>query len=171
MKKTLVLVVSIAFAGTSLTIPAVGAVKAGASCTKAGATSTAAGKKFTCVKSGKKLSWNKGVAITKPTPSPTPTSNEPGVPSSTPSPVPSVDQVVAKTPEFPTSFANLEERYQGIPYGVWDKIQTNLGLHKSSELKISFLFGPNTPQRYPDQWTINAVTLGSRVMGSQKQPI
>ena len=38
------------------------AVKAGASCKKAGQIKTIAGKKFTCVKSGKKLVWNKGVA-------------------------------------------------------------------------------------------------------------
>jgi len=37
--------------------------KAGAKCTKAGASVTAAGKKFTCVKSGTKLVWNKGVAV------------------------------------------------------------------------------------------------------------
>jgi len=37
--------------------------KAGAKCNKAGATVTAAGKKFTCVKSGTKLVWNKGVAV------------------------------------------------------------------------------------------------------------
>ena len=37
--------------------------KAGAKCTKAGATVTAAGKKFTCVKSGTKLVWNKGMAV------------------------------------------------------------------------------------------------------------
>jgi hypothetical protein len=37
--------------------------KAGAKCTKAGAIATAAGKKFTCVKSGTKLVWNKGVAV------------------------------------------------------------------------------------------------------------
>jgi hypothetical protein len=170
MKRTLITLTSILVLSASLTIPASGAVKAGSVCSKAGATSIAAGKKFTCVKYGKKLSWNKGTAIAKPTPSPSPSTGEPGTQTSSPSPAPSLDQVVAKTSEFPTSFANLEERYQGIPYAVWDKIQTNLGLHKSSQLKISFLFGPNTPQRYPDQWTINALTLGSRVMGSQKQP-
>ena len=51
--------------------------KAGTKCTKAGSTATAGGKKFTCVKSGTKLVWNKGVAIAKPapvaTPTPTPT--------------------------------------------------------------------------------------------------
>jgi hypothetical protein len=33
------------------------------SCKKAGQTITAAGKKFTCVKSGKKLVWSKGVVV------------------------------------------------------------------------------------------------------------
>ena len=37
--------------------------KAGAKCTKVGSTATASGKKFTCVKSGTKLVWNKGVAV------------------------------------------------------------------------------------------------------------
>jgi polyhydroxybutyrate depolymerase len=41
-------------------IPANAAVKAGASCSKAGITSVASGKKFTCIKSGKKLFWDKG---------------------------------------------------------------------------------------------------------------
>ncbi len=44
----------------------------GASCVKAGATQTTGGKKFTCVKSGKKLVWSKGVTVVKPTPTPTP---------------------------------------------------------------------------------------------------
>ena len=75
--------------------------KAGAKCTKAGAIATASGKKFTCIKSGKKLVWNKGVAIkaapkpppnpvfkpVEPTPTPTPT------PTSTPTPTPSVKPV------------------------------------------------------------------------------
>ncbi len=41
------------------------AVKAGASCTKVGATSVTAGKKYTCIKSGKKLVWNKGEIVKK----------------------------------------------------------------------------------------------------------
>jgi uncharacterized protein with PIN domain len=46
--------------------------KAGAACSKAGSTQVVSGKKFTCVKSGKKLVWNKGVAIVaKPTPTET----------------------------------------------------------------------------------------------------
>jgi hypothetical protein len=48
----------------SATIPVAGAaVKAGASCTSLGKVSTVAKIKFTCIKSGKKLVWGKGVAI------------------------------------------------------------------------------------------------------------
>jgi hypothetical protein len=51
-----------------LTNPAnAAAPKAGAPCTKAGATEIASGKKFTCTKSGKKLTWNKGVAVSSAT--------------------------------------------------------------------------------------------------------
>ena len=43
------------------------AAKAGASCPKAKATQIVGSKKFTCVKSGKKLVWDKGVTIPKAT--------------------------------------------------------------------------------------------------------
>ncbi len=70
MKKLLGIFITIAlFAGP---VTAVAAVKAGDSCKKIGSTATANGKKFTCVKSGKKLVWNKGVAVVKPTPTPAP---------------------------------------------------------------------------------------------------
>ena len=39
------------------------AVKAGAACSKLNSTASASGKKFTCIKSGKKLLWNKGVIL------------------------------------------------------------------------------------------------------------
>lgn len=73
-------------------INATAAIKAGASCKKAGQTSTYAGKKFTCIKSGKKLVWNKGVAVAKPKPVATPT------PSPTPTPTPTVEPSPTSTP-------------------------------------------------------------------------
>lgn len=48
-------------------IPANAAVKAGVTCKTAGSTSVAAGKTYTCIKSGKKLVWNKGVILKTPT--------------------------------------------------------------------------------------------------------
>ena len=61
--------------------------KSGSTCTKQGATKTYQGKKYTCIKSGKKLIWDKGAAIAKPitTPSPSPSqtiSQSPGTMSS-----------------------------------------------------------------------------------------
>ena len=62
MRKLIVLVLAVSLLGIA---PAQAAVKAGGKCTKAGATVTSAGKKFTCVKSGGKLVWNKGVKVKK----------------------------------------------------------------------------------------------------------
>jgi hypothetical protein len=51
--------------------------KAGAKCAKAGQTQVVGNKKFTCTKSGSKLTWNKGVMVpAKPTPT-APASAEP----------------------------------------------------------------------------------------------
>jgi len=49
-------------------------IKPGASCAKVGITAVSQGKKYTCVKSGSKRVWSRGVKVTvKPTPTPTPT--------------------------------------------------------------------------------------------------
>ena len=74
------------------------AVKAGQSCSKAGATSTSKGIKYTCIKSGKKLVWNKGVKIVrvaKPTPTLTPTPTPEATPTPTP---PTVSPTPTPTP-------------------------------------------------------------------------
>ena len=68
---------------------AIAAVKAGSNCSKLGATSTYAGKKYTCIKSGKKLVWNKGVTVTKPVPAITPTPSPSPTQTSAPTPTPS----------------------------------------------------------------------------------
>jgi len=67
-------------------IPAYSATppKTGSVCAKQGTTKSYQGKKYTCIKSGKKLFWSKGVVVTKPTPTPTPT------PFPTPTPTPKV---------------------------------------------------------------------------------
>jgi hypothetical protein len=85
----------------SLTTPLnAAAPKAGAKCTKAGSTATSGGKKFTCIKSGTKLVWNKGVVIKKPTPvvTPTPTPIPTTTPEPTPSPTPSVTTAPTQPP-------------------------------------------------------------------------
>lgn len=47
-------------------LPASAAVKAGDKCPKLKASAVVSGKKYTCIKSGKKLTWNKGVAVSNP---------------------------------------------------------------------------------------------------------
>ena len=60
------------------------AVKAGIGCTKQGATSIVSGKKYTCIKSGKKLVWDKGVTVKAATPIPSPSPTQEAVIPETP---------------------------------------------------------------------------------------
>ena len=62
MRKVLVVLLAVTLLGVT---PVHALTKAGAKCSKAGATSTSAGKKYTCIKSGKNLVWNKGVTVKK----------------------------------------------------------------------------------------------------------
>lgn len=55
-----IVIATLAFIG-----PAEAVIKAGSKCTKLNATSTVSGKKYTCIKSGGKLVWNKGVIVKK----------------------------------------------------------------------------------------------------------
>ena len=70
MYKRLLALLAVTLVLVSLETTATAAVKPGTTCKKVGQTSTTAGIKYTCVKSGKKLVWNKGVAANKPTPTP-----------------------------------------------------------------------------------------------------
>ena len=62
MNKSLIAFLAILSLSVSLPlIPASAVAKAGAKCSKAGSTEVVKGKIYTCVKTGKKLAWNKGV--------------------------------------------------------------------------------------------------------------
>ena len=100
---------------------AVAAVKAGATCTKAGSISTVAGKKYTCIKSGKKLVWDKGVTV---------------VPAK------------SSTPVGPTSFNDLEANYSGVPYWAWKKSGDVLAVSKPKSAQLTILIGPNSHPVY-----------------------
>jgi hypothetical protein len=97
-KKFLVLIV-VSVALLQFLPSAIAAVKPGSSCTKLGQKSVSSGFTYTCVKSGKKLVWSKGVALLTPTPTatptptptPTPTSTPTSTPTPTPTPTPSID--------------------------------------------------------------------------------
>jgi M6 family metalloprotease-like protein len=63
MRKRFLVLLTVALALASLQSIATAAVKPGTKCTKLGQTSTSAGFKYTCIKSGKNLVWDKGVAV------------------------------------------------------------------------------------------------------------
>ena len=87
MRKLQVGLVVVLFFSLISTQISVASVAPGSKCSKAGLTSTFKGKKYTCIKSGKKLVWNKGVSLPKPVATPTPTPTPP------PTPTPTVDSV------------------------------------------------------------------------------
>ena len=66
MKKTAALVLAAMCFSAFISTPANGAVMPGGKCAVKGQIKNSQGKKFTCVKSGKKLIWNRGTAISKP---------------------------------------------------------------------------------------------------------
>ncbi len=101
-------------------------VKPGATCTKVGQVSVSGSTKFTCIKSGKKFVWNKGVALPKPvptrapvaapTPSATPTPTPSATPTSTPTPTPTPTPVAfefvnlcAADPEVPSEWKATQD--------------------------------------------------------------
>jgi len=89
MRKKVATLITIVFL-VSLGLTANAAVKPGTSCKKLGQTSISYGKKYTCVKNGKKLIWNKGLLYVKPTPLPdlTPINRPSASPVVTPTPTP-----------------------------------------------------------------------------------
>jgi len=69
MKKFLIVLLSLSFLSTDASFAA---IRVGSICSVKGQVKTVSGYKYTCIKSGKKLVWNK-VVVVKPTPKPTPT--------------------------------------------------------------------------------------------------
>ena len=74
-------------------------------------------KVYTCIKSGKKLVWNKGVVVVKPTPTPSPTPTPTPTPTPAPTPTP--------TPTFkPFIYTNKCQPDPDVPK-QWKEFQEN----------------------------------------------
>ena len=108
-------------------IPVNAANKAGGACKKVGLKSVVGAKTFTCIKSGNKLVWNKGV-LTKKTSSGSQSQASPKE---------------IEEPLAPTGFDNLLERYEGIPAKIW-KNSRELISSGSVSTKFEIILGPNT---------------------------
>ena len=143
------------------------AVKPGSACSKIGSTSVLKGIKYTCIKSGRKLVWNKGSLIPVPkvtpsaTPVPTPT---PAIsPSPTPTPTPTVEPVV-----LPTSFEDLYEKRAGIHLAAWQKSSEIIKASKGKVGALEIYTGPNT-KTYFDDYPL-ATSLVSRLFPGRSEP-
>ena len=93
---------------------AYGVVKQGSSCSKLGASSTVKGYKYTCINSGKKLVWSKGVKVVIPTSTPSPTPTPTPTPTATPTPTPTPTPTETKTAEDIKNLAILEKSWSQI---------------------------------------------------------
>jgi hypothetical protein len=111
MRRTLVFVALFAIVGMIAPTHVHAAAKVGAKCAKVGKTELVNGKKFTCLKSGKKLVWNKGVFIpvAKPTVKPKEVVSTPS-PSATPEPTKNAAPEVVKV-DYSKTFSTDQGYY------------------------------------------------------------
>jgi hypothetical protein len=151
--------------------------KAGAKCTKAGATATASGKKFTCVKLGAKLVWNKGVAVKKPSPvatvMPSPSPSSTPEPTPTPSPIPTLTPTPTPSPTpTPTlkdlTFSNIVENVDAISFNIYSKYQTHMATNYQGSIKVNTIIGPNTVP--VNKNSAAAFQVASKIFQNFKQP-
>jgi hypothetical protein len=105
LKKFLLLVLPMALISILLPISAISATKItpGTVCKVYLQKVTYKSKVYTCTKSGKKLIWNKGVVVVKPTPTPSP------LVTSSPSPTPTTQSVAYPTDLTPLNLASYQD--------------------------------------------------------------
>jgi hypothetical protein len=129
-------IASIALLAISIAIPSSNAaIKSGNVCKKAGITIIDSGRKYTCVKQGKKLVWNKVVVAKTPTPTPSPK------PKTTPTPKPTPTFI---EPVKATSFSNLIENSDGLTYWAWKLVQERMSNLGKANVEFNIEVGPNT---------------------------
>ena len=151
--------------------PVSAAVKSGGSCKKVGTTTTSGGKKYTCVKSGTRLVWNKGIAVkpvkpstsTVPSPAPEPTLKASPTPTTVPTPTPTPEPIV-----LPTTFDDLFVNRKGISLAAWQKSSEIIKANKSKAGTLEIFTGPNTKPNFDDYPT--PVGLVSRLFPSKGEP-
>lgn len=149
MKERIAIVLIAAFLSL-FTINANAAIKPGSSCKKFGLTSVFLGKKYTCIKSGKKLIWNGGVETTKSLPSNSVT------PAETLSP--SVDKLKEQTPIAPKAFDDLKLNLSGIIYAAWLKGFKSINGNSFAIDNLHLLVGPNSTLNVQDKNYLSSIT-------------
>jgi len=161
MRRNSAIITIAALLSLTITPVAHSAVKQGASCKKLGQTTTQIGMKYTCVKSGKKLIWNKGAAIRKP-------ASTNAAPSQAPAPSPTASAAAATYPKGPTSFDDLVENYEGIAYAAWKKSAEKIATSTKADIKLKMVIGPTTELVYKEP--LIAIDLVTRLFAGDVQP-
>ena len=120
-KRLIVFLLMLSLSLSHSLIPASAVVKAGSACKKAGITSIASSKTYTCVKSGKKLVWDKGV---------------------------SKSTAVAPI-DIPISIDNLD--LKGVPQKAYDNVIKVLNSRPRATFSPTKFIGANVKQARVDQ--------------------
>ena len=177
MRKRFLVLLTVTLTAALLGPMATAAVKPGTTCKKAGQTSTSAGIKYTCIKSGKKLVWNKGVTVkaapkvdvkpVEPTPTPTPTATPTPTPTATPTPTPTATPTPTPTLKDLT-FSNIVENVDAIAFNVFSKFETHMATNYQSSIKVNTIVGPNTVP--VNKNSADAFRIGSKIFQNFKQP-
>ncbi len=135
MRKLSIFTSLIIVASTLTLLPAHAATaSAGANCSQAGLTSVVKGLKYTCVKSGKKLVWGKGVVSA-------------GNSATTQNPIP------IKLPAAvigSITFDNLIDHIKDIPLAAWTEVQKVEKANTLPAVPTTIAIGPNTTPNVPD---------------------
>ena len=124
------------------------AAKEGAACKKAGQSSTVSGRKFTCVKKGSKLVWNKGVVVkSAPTASATAAASAAPMASATPMATKSAEPTKSAAPAS-TGYTMERVKANGTTSSCWAVISGNvydltkwIGSHPGGSGAIASLCG------------------------------
>lgn len=192
MKRVLVLILLAALISSTFPTIAIALTpSAGAACSKIGQTVKYSNKKFTCIKLGKRLVWDKGVAlknpvvttptpspISTPTPSPTPTPTVTTLPTpistSTAKPSPAPFKAIIPIPlpviqNKTITFADAVSKYAQIPQVAWQNIQDTIAANSAVDIPTTIVIGPNTDTTI-EQIT-NALKKEYRLWSGFAQPI
>jgi hypothetical protein len=148
MRKIALASISALLVLTAIPNTSIAASLAGTKCTKAGTTKTASNIKYTCVKQGSKLVWNKGVAVkpaVKTTPVPTPT------PSETSKPEPTTPVAPTSTPKVGDTCSKQGDLSSNASYQL---VCRRIADGKFKYFALSSSFTTESNPKSPDSLTV-----------------